>query len=701
MKKKFTLLVTGALVIISFSALAQDGLFISELADPLDDYSGRFIELYNAGTETIDFSTATFYLSRQSNGGTSWGELQLIGSVAAGKTFVIGGSSFESVYGFAPDQETGILIGNGDDAYSLFTGGDHTSGTLHDIFGVIDQDGTGESWEYEDSRALRMEAVAAPSSTWIEAEWVISSANTTDCDPGTHYGSGGGGDPAPGDFTLLLHNDTVQLGQLVEVPVLVNELAETDNIISFQFDLDFDPAVLEYSGSSVSGTMSENGSIAVNANIAGKITLSYMNSTTLLGEGALVLIQFNSLLADTTALSISNAWLNSIQVDNLTNAAVIVKNAAPPTAFITYDDSLNRYADTLLITANFSDDMNPTIPVKISMSGAVAAENLEMTRQSARVYTYEYPISKVSGDVFLLLSDGTDMWGNEVVASPTSGESFSIIEFRPGDVDDDGIILAYDAALALQYSVGLDPFLTIDPLPWENWRDSTANVDGIVGITANDAGLILQYSAGIISDFAGGAKKSLFQADVSVEVVGNEIVFYSHGELIGLNVSAINRDDILSVPIAFGKSVLSAKNIYESTYNVGLCTANPLDDGSILMKIPFKGTGSVTFEVLVNTRRIFLTVDLMTDVVDSFLEPISVYPNPARDFINISFGDYDLVNGGQIRIINMVGGAVYERRIDDPEISIDVSELDGAGLYSVLLVSEDGSVVSGRKIVVQ
>jgi hypothetical protein len=37
MKKKFTLLVTGALVIISFSALAQDGLFISELADPLDD----------------------------------------------------------------------------------------------------------------------------------------------------------------------------------------------------------------------------------------------------------------------------------------------------------------------------------------------------------------------------------------------------------------------------------------------------------------------------------------------------------------------------------------------------------------------------------------------------------------------------------------------------------------------------------------
>ena len=137
MKRFFTAHWMAALLLATFSAQAQDSLFISELLDPSDDYTGRFIELYNAGASPVDFNTTTCFLSRQSNGGSTWGDLQLTGSVAAGATFVIGGSGFESLYGFPPDQESGILIGNGDDAYALFTGGDHETGVLLDIFGVV------------------------------------------------------------------------------------------------------------------------------------------------------------------------------------------------------------------------------------------------------------------------------------------------------------------------------------------------------------------------------------------------------------------------------------------------------------------------------------------------------------------------------------------------------------------------------------
>lgn len=166
MKRNFTPVFIGAVLSISILAQAQDSLFISEVTDPADDYSGRFIELFNAGSEAFDFTTSTCYLSRQSNGGTSWGDLQLTGTVAAGATFVIGGSGFEALYGFVPDQESGILIGNGDDAYCLFREGDHATGVLHDIFGVIDTDGTGEPWEYLDSRAIRVEDVMTPNTTW-------------------------------------------------------------------------------------------------------------------------------------------------------------------------------------------------------------------------------------------------------------------------------------------------------------------------------------------------------------------------------------------------------------------------------------------------------------------------------------------------------------------------------------------------------
>ena len=135
MKKNFTQLLLGAMLMTSVVAAAQEGLFISEIADPGDEYTGRFIELFNAGSESVDFTNIVFYLSRQSNGGATWGEVQLTGSVAAGATYVIGGSAFESFYGFAPDLVTGILTGNGDDPYSLYEGGGHATGMLHDIYG--------------------------------------------------------------------------------------------------------------------------------------------------------------------------------------------------------------------------------------------------------------------------------------------------------------------------------------------------------------------------------------------------------------------------------------------------------------------------------------------------------------------------------------------------------------------------------------
>src|SRR4030043_1473057 len=127
-KKNFTRLFIGIVMIISISAQAQDGLFISEVTDPADDYTGRFVEIDNSGSEAVDFNIVTLYLSRQSNGGTGWGDVKLAGTVSSGETFVIGGSSFEAVYGFPPDQVSGIITGNGNDAYFLFMNGDHITG---------------------------------------------------------------------------------------------------------------------------------------------------------------------------------------------------------------------------------------------------------------------------------------------------------------------------------------------------------------------------------------------------------------------------------------------------------------------------------------------------------------------------------------------------------------------------------------------
>ena len=690
MKRTFTHGIYGAFLILSISAGAQDSLFISELADPADDYAGRFIELYNAGSETIDFSSATFYISRQSNGGTSWGDLQLSGTVAPGKTFVIGGSGFEALFGFAPDQVTGILTGNGDDAYALFLGGDHSTGVLHDLYGVIDMDGTGEPWEYEDSRAVRVDSILVPNPVWIAAEWEIMPADLADCDPGSHLGSGG---TIPvGDFALAVLNDTVNWGVSPELRVRVNELLPEDQVISFQFDVSFDTLVLEYTGISLDGTLSEGGTVAVNDLVPGRLSIGYMHTAAITGAGDLLHIQFNALSLDTTLVALSNAYLNSVPVTDLTPGTLIIHETAPPGGVVTYSDSANRFADTLLITAVFSEEMDSATPVLLSMDGAVTLHDAVMTRLGAAVYSYPFIIPGTGGEVQISFSGGSDLWGNEVVEQPVSGGSFQIIPFHPGDVDDDGIILAYDAALTLRYSVGMDPLPETDPIPWEPWRDSTANVDGQEGITAHDAGLILRYSAGLITGFSESTLKSGTGTLMTVDLEDGYLVFYSHGELLGFNLEVTSPAGMLGEPVILNDGFLSAVNISEDRYRIGLCTAVPAGDGEAVMKIPCNGPGQVRLHMMHNTMEQSVQLDLETRVSGPEAAGIRIYPNPVRDRLHVE----GLSGPSLVRILSLLGQQLFHVQLLGDRGEIDLSALE-PGIY--LVTVENGDVTRTRRIV--
>jgi len=165
-------------------------LFISEVADPSDNFDARFVEFYNAGESDVDLAAGSWFLSKQVNG-ASWADISLTGTVTAGSTYVIAFSSaaFLAAYPSAntPNQFSGDINGNGDDGYFLYSGGSHITGTLADAYGVIGQDGTGNPWEYLDTRAVRTSSVVQGSTTWTASEWFIpETAATTDMTPGVH-----------------------------------------------------------------------------------------------------------------------------------------------------------------------------------------------------------------------------------------------------------------------------------------------------------------------------------------------------------------------------------------------------------------------------------------------------------------------------------------------------------------------------------
>ena len=164
-------------------------LFISEIADPLDNPNARFIELYNSDTSIVDFDTDTWFLGCQADNAT-WHDIQLSGSVAPKQTYVIAYgadfSNFKTAYGFDPDLASLHISGDGNDGYYLYKSGNHSRGVLIDSYGIIGTNGTGEAWEYSGSKAVRETSVARSNITWTSSEWAITSATASATGPASH-----------------------------------------------------------------------------------------------------------------------------------------------------------------------------------------------------------------------------------------------------------------------------------------------------------------------------------------------------------------------------------------------------------------------------------------------------------------------------------------------------------------------------------
>ncbi len=113
-------------------------------------------------------------------------------------------------------------------------------------------------------------------------------------------------------------------------------------------------------------------------------------------------------------------------------------------------------------------------------------------------------IDNGSYEISEFMTSEVDLSGNERINNIIdigAYEFYSNSQIPYGDIDNNGLVEAYDASLALIYSIGGNPLPLIDPLPWQEWRFVIADVDGNNEIQAFDAALILQYSVGLITTF--------------------------------------------------------------------------------------------------------------------------------------------------------------------------------------------------------
>lgn len=191
--KRFLLILTLCMFFV-FEVNGQNDLVITGIFDgPLTGGEPKVIELYVIN-DVPDLSL--YSVGSANNGGGSDGpETTLSGSANAGDfIYIIDDNSssalgvgFNSYFGFTPtllfdgSGPSGAANINGDDAIELFydaTGAFAGSEMVVDVFGDINA--TGQTWEYLDGWAYRMENTGPDGSVFVVGDFSYSGVDATD-----------------------------------------------------------------------------------------------------------------------------------------------------------------------------------------------------------------------------------------------------------------------------------------------------------------------------------------------------------------------------------------------------------------------------------------------------------------------------------------------------------------------------------------
>lgn len=158
---------------------ATNSLVITGAYDgPLSGGTPKGVELYVL-KDIADLSL--FGLSSVTNGkGSSDGDVEFsfpADAVTAG-TFIYVSTeetNFTTFFGIAPTYTTGVVSINGDDSIELYE-----NGQIIDVFGDVDTDGSGETWDYLDGWAYRKSNTGPEGTTFTSSNWTYSGIDVFD-----------------------------------------------------------------------------------------------------------------------------------------------------------------------------------------------------------------------------------------------------------------------------------------------------------------------------------------------------------------------------------------------------------------------------------------------------------------------------------------------------------------------------------------
>ena len=235
-----------------------------------------------------------------------------------------------------------------------------------------------------------------------------------------------------GTGAITLSNGTDLAGNVITSTPTSGASFTVDNTAPTNQDTVFASSVTQQGGTTV--TVVSSGDANNNIWFAPNGTASFSAGATMTTAGGTA----TSITAPTTEGDYRLFVIDAAGNYSSASTAVLTVDNTAPTAAITYNSTgPYKNGETVTITATFTEDMadSPVPQIAIAGTGIANVSATNMTKSSATEYTYSYAVPTGDGTGAITLSNGTDLAGNVITSTPTSGASFTVDNTAPTNQD--------------------------------------------------------------------------------------------------------------------------------------------------------------------------------------------------------------------------------------------------------------------------
>lgn len=112
------------------------------------------------------------------------------------------------------------------------------------------------------------------------------------------------------------------------------------------------------------------------------------------------------------------------------------------------------------------------------------------------------------------------------------------------------------------------------------------------------------------------------------------------------------------------------------------------------------GIDNVIYDSISVTDTLIIDVVIL-NVNDIEVNRIKIYPNPAKDFIIIDNGSYELMNYYSIKIVDIQTKVVFESKINSQLFEINVNDFGQEGLFLIQILNSNNEIIETKKILLE